>query len=158
MNNVIFNFSNQKQNQKIMMNHKLTNNNLLRIKREILDEIKIQQNSFQKLFVVRNIYPQKNNKFILDIFIQGSKNQNDFLINHVKNTFYQYPTLLEFLNQNFSLNKPLSIEFYYTRDFKPIILVNKRGFHLIDFVALLEKSNRTITPQNLSFTSKNKIF
>ncbi len=107
MNNVIFNFSNQKQNQKIMMNHKLTNNNLLRIQREILDEIKIQQNSFQKLFVVRNIYPQKNNKFILDIFIQGSKNQNDFLINHVKNTFYQYPTLLEFLNQNFSLNKPL---------------------------------------------------
>lgn len=156
MNNIIFNFSNK--NQKKIMNDKLTNNNLLRIQKEILDEIKIQQNIFQKLFVVRNIYPQKNNKFILDIFIQGSKNQNDFLINHVKNRFYQYPSLLEFLNQNFSLNKPLSIEFYYTRDFKPIILVNKRGFHFIDFISLLEKSNRPITPQNLSFTSKTKIF
>ncbi len=155
-NTIIFNFS--KNNEKNIKKNNLTDNHLIKIQREILDEIKIQQNTSQKLFVVRNIYPQKNNKFILDIFIQGSKNQNDFLINHVKNIFYQYPVLLDFLNQNFSLNNPLSIEFYYTRDFKPIILVNKRGFHLIDFITLLSKSNRPITPKNLSFTSKNKIF
>ncbi len=156
MNDSIYNFNNS-------LNHKniKNNENILKIQKDILKEIKLQQNSLNKLFVIRNIYPQKNNKFILDIYIKNSKNQNDSLINHVKNLFYQYPILLNFINNNFSsnnLNKPLSIEFYYTNDFRPIILINKRGFHLIDLITLLEKSTHKLTPKNFTFTSKNKIF
>ncbi len=156
MNNQFFNFNNS-SNHKNLKN----NQNILKIQKDILEEIQMQQNSLNKLFIIRNIYPQKNNKFILDIYIKNSKNQNDNLINHVKNIFYQYPVLLNFINNNFSsnsINKPLSIEFYYTNDFKPIILVNKRGFHLIDFISLLEKSNHKLSPKNFTFTSKNKLF
>jgi hypothetical protein len=158
MNNIIFNLTNLKrQTIKELKN----NQDIIKIQKDIKKEMVFQQNSINKLFVIRNIYPQKNNKYILDIYIKNSKNQNEDLINHVKDTFYQHSRLLKFLNENFTLNsnfKPLPIEFYYTKDFKPIILINKRGFHLIDFVSLLEKSNKNVTPHNFTFTSNHKIF
>lgn len=158
MNNIIFNLTNLKRRT---IKELKNNQDIIKIQKDIKKEMVFQQNSINKLFVIRNIYPQKNNKYILDIYIKNSKNQNEDLINHVKDTFYQHPHLLKFLNENFTLNsnfKPLPIEFYYTKDFKPIILINKRGFHLIDFLSLLEKSNKNLTPHNFTFTSNHKIF
>lgn len=153
------------------MENNLTKIQLKNIKSNIKNEVLLQQKLKDKLFVIQNVYPvsnilQNNNnnkkskkEYFLDIKIAGKKNQNEELINYIKKLLYQYPTLIKFLSENFkNQTNPLDISLYFTIDNKPIILVNKRGFHLIDFEALLLHSNRKITPNNFTFTSNSKLF
>lgn len=139
------------------------------LKLNIKNEIRLHNKLINKLFVVNNVYvvsdilnkKNKNNIYHLELRIESTKNQNNDLLNHVNNLLHRYPNIIKFLFENFKLNNPLSISLYFTKDYKPIILVNKRGFHLVDFNAILTHSNRRITPLNFSFSlpqPSNKLF
>lgn len=57
-----------------------------------------------------------------------------------------------------NLKKPLKMEMYYTKELQPILLIQSRGFHFLDFLAFLD--DPTITLEEFRFVSTNekKIF
>ena len=54
--------------------------------------------------------------------------------------------------------EPLEVQLYYNRDFKPILLVNKRGFHFIDFLSYLHNKNVVLNDFTFKTNNPRKIF
>ncbi len=127
------------------------------IKNRILDEIYFQEHVLGKLFQITNIYKVKG-KYHIEMKMKGRKKQDERLINHINHFFHENPIFLDFLNENMNRKIPLDVQMYYNRDFKPILLVNKRGFHFIDFLSYLHNKNIVLNDFTFMSTNPRKIF
>jgi hypothetical protein len=127
------------------------------IKNRIMDEIYFQEHVLGKLFQITNIY-KVSGKYHIEMKMKGRKKQDERLINHIHHFFHENPLFLDFLNNNMNRKVPLEVQFYYTRDFKPILLVNKRGFHFIDFLSYLHNKNIVLNDFTFMSTNPRKIF
>ena len=127
------------------------------IKQRILDEVYFQQNVPGKLFIISNIF-KINKKYHVEIKIKGRKKQDERLLKYVNHYLHENPLFLDFLNENMNRKEPLEVQIFYNRDFKPILLVNKRGFHFIDFLSYLHNKNVVLNDFTFINTNPRKIF
>lgn len=131
---------------------KKINNNLKNLKEKvkelkdlqqhILDEIYAFDHLKGKLFIINNIYKVKD-KYYIDISIKNKKNQNEKLIEFVQKQFDPYPKIIEFLDENFRLEKPFKVQLFFNNQMVPVLLVNNKGYYLPDF-----NSNIFYTPDS----------
>lgn len=155
---IIFESELKPKKTKIILNNPNENQDSIQsIQQNLQREIYFYKHAPLKLFELRNIYPNQN-KFHLEIHIKDQKNQNQKLIQHLSHFLHQYPSFLDFMNKNMNLKKPLKMEMYYTKELQPILLIQSRGFHFLDFLAFLD--DPTITLEEFRFVSTNekKIF
>ncbi len=127
------------------------------IKNRIKDEIYFQEHVLGKLFQITNIY-KVDRKYHIEMKMKGRKKQDERLLNHIHHFFHENPVFLDFLNENMNRKVPLEVQMYYTRDYKPILLVNKRGFHFIDFLSYLHNKNVVLNDFTFMSTNPRKIF
>ena len=127
------------------------------IKNRIMDEIYFQEHVLGKLFQIQNIY-KVGGKYHIEMKMKGRKKQDERLLNHINHFFHENPIFLDFLNENMNRKVPLEVQMYYNRDFKPILLVNKRGFHFIDFLSYLHNKNVELNDFTFISTNRRKIF
>jgi hypothetical protein len=125
------------------------------ILQHIKNEIYFETHIPNRLIQITNIYKIKNT-YHVECHFQGSKNQNDRLLQIIRDQLSQQTLLCSFLLKNFKSKKPFPVQMYYNEFINPIFLFNKRGFHLYDFLSLLSHEP-TLSPSNLSFMSPSKI-
>lgn len=127
------------------------------IKQRILDEVYFQQHVLGKLFLISNIF-KVDNKYHIEMKIKGRKKQDERLLDYIHQYLHENPIFLDFLNENMNRKEPLEVQLYYNRDFKPILLVNKRGFHFIDFLSYLHNKNVVLNDFTFMTNNPRKIF
>jgi len=138
---------------KIIRNQNEYKDSIHSIQQNLQREIYFYKHAPLKLFELRNIYPHQN-KFHIEIHIKDQKQQNDKLIQHLSHFLHQYPLFMDFLNKNMNLKNPLKIQMYYTKELQPILFVQSRGFHFLDFMAFLD--DPSISLEEFRFVSKDK--
>lgn len=130
-------------------------NDLYPILQHMKNEIYFQTHIPNKLIQITNIYKIKKT-FYVECKFQGSKNQNDKLLQPVRDELSNQSLLCLFLLKNFKLKKPFPVQLYYNQFLEPIFLFNKRGFHYYDFLSLVSH-HPSLSPSDLSFVDPSKL-